>query len=108
MANCGPLIQDATKYTSFRDQITILLGGVFVLIIPVSPGTAWFLTTEERAVAEQRVAQEHAVSRVSAGCHYYTGLTLNAVAIQSAQHTKFQWDQATATLKDVKFWLVSL
>ncbi|KAJ9099764.1 hypothetical protein QFC21_003762 [Naganishia friedmannii] len=66
--------------------ITILLGGVFVLIIPVSPGTAWFLNAEERVVAEQRVAQEHA----------------------SAQHATFQWDQAIATLKDVKFWLIFL
>jgi hypothetical protein len=31
-------------------------------IVPVSPGTAWFLTPEERVVAQQRVAQEHAVS----------------------------------------------
>jgi hypothetical protein len=28
-------------------------------------------------------------------------------SLQSAQHDKFQWDQAIATLKDVKFWLVS-
>jgi hypothetical protein len=49
------------KQALFCDQITILLGGIFMLIIPVSPGTAWFLNPEERVVAEQRVAQEHAV-----------------------------------------------
>lgn len=32
---------------------------------------------------------------------------LRTKILQSAQHDKFQWDQAIATLKDIKFWLVS-
>jgi ACS family allantoate permease-like MFS transporter len=39
----------------------MVLGVIFATIIPVTPRTAWFLTPEERIVAVQRVAQEHAV-----------------------------------------------
>lgn len=66
--------------------ITIVIGVIFFLVVPVSPATAWFLTKEEREVAVQRVAQEHA----------------------SAAHSNFDWVQARQTLADPKFYLIFL
>ena len=57
---------------------TIIIGGVFLLVVPVSPHTAWFLTEEEKDLAIDRVAREHA----------------------SLQHSEWRWDQAYETLKD--------
>ena len=57
---------------------TIIIGGTFLLVVPVSPHTAWFLTEEERDLAVDRVAREHA----------------------SLQHSEWRWDQAYETLRD--------
>ncbi|KAL8287329.1 hypothetical protein RQP46_003781 [Phenoliferia psychrophenolica] len=65
---------------------TIVLGIVFVLVVPASPSTAWFLTTEERAIAVRRVAREHA----------------------SSQHSAFSRSQLFETLKDPKLYLIFL
>lgn len=51
-----------------------------MIIVPLSPATAWFLTPEERMIAVKRVASEHA----------------------SGEHSNFSWPQAYATFKDPK------
>ncbi|KAK4698629.1 MFS transporter, ACS family, allantoate permease, partial [Phenoliferia sp. Uapishka_3] len=66
--------------------VTILLGAIFMVVVPLSPSTAWFLNPEERIVATKRVAREHA----------------------SAEHSNFSWPQAIATLKDPSFYLIFL
>ena len=66
--------------------LTIVIGIIFFVVVPVSPATAWFLSREEREVAVQRVAQEHA----------------------SAAHSNFDWVQARQTLLDPKLYLVFL
>lgn len=64
--------------------LTIIIGGVFLVTVPVSPHTAWFLTEKEREVAVERVTREHATE----------------------QHTEWRWDQAYETLKDPLFYLI--
>ncbi|GAA5913435.1 hypothetical protein JCM5296_003631 [Sporobolomyces johnsonii] len=66
--------------------ITLVAGIGFLLLVPSSPATAWFLNAEEREVAVHRVASERA----------------------SGAHSEFVWTQVWATLKDVKFYLVFL
>lgn len=87
---CGSITGAALKgfKISFliAGAVTIIIGLVFVAIIPVSPSTAWFLTVEEREVAVNRVAQEHA----------------------SAEHSKFEWYQFWQTIKDPKLYLIFL
>ena len=43
--------------------LTVVVGVIFLVFVPESPGKSWILTAEERVVAVQRVAQERAVSR---------------------------------------------
>lgn len=59
-------------------SLTIIIGGVFLLLVPVAPHTAWFLNEKEREVAVDRVVREHATE----------------------QHADWRWDQAYETLKD--------
>ncbi len=66
--------------------LTIVIGAIFFLVVPVSPATAWFLNKEEREVAVQRVAQEHA----------------------SAAHSNFDWVQAKQTLLDPRLYIIFL
>lgn len=42
--------------------LTVLVGAYFLIMVPATPASAWFLSPEERIVAVQRVAQERAVS----------------------------------------------
>lgn len=42
--------------------LTVVVGVIFLVFVPESPGKSWYLTPEERIVAVQRVAQERAVS----------------------------------------------
>ena len=58
--------------------VTIIIGALFILIVPPTPASAWFLTPKERLVAVKRVEREHV----------------------SAQHSDWRWDQAYETLKD--------
>ncbi|GAA5993152.1 hypothetical protein JCM10908_001314 [Rhodotorula pacifica] len=66
--------------------LTVVVGVIFLVFVPASPGTAWFLTPEERVVATQRVAQERA----------------------SAAHSNVDIRQLKQTLLDVRFYLVFL
>ncbi|KAK8853019.1 hypothetical protein IAR55_003720 [Kwoniella newhampshirensis] len=66
--------------------ITILLGVTFLLVIPLTPATAWFLTPRQREIAVYRVARERA----------------------SFQHNQFDMQQAWATFKDPRLYLVFL
>ena len=58
--------------------LTIIIGGIFLLVVPVSPHTAWFLNDRQKYVAVERVAREHA----------------------SGHHTEWRWDQMYDTLRD--------
>ncbi|ORX38210.1 pantothenate transporter [Kockovaella imperatae] len=64
--------------------LTILIGGIFLLVVPVSPHAAWFLNEREKYVAVERVAREHA----------------------SGQHSEWRWDQMYETLRDPLFYLI--
>ncbi len=65
---------------------TIVIGAIFLVVVPVSPHKAWFLTEEERELAVDRVAREHA----------------------SLQHSEWRWDQAYETLKDPLVCIIHL
>ncbi|PIA99000.1 putative transporter [Cercospora beticola] len=39
--------------------VTIFAGIIFFLLMPAGPGTAWFLTPDERIVAAKRLASQH-------------------------------------------------
>ncbi|OCF78449.1 hypothetical protein I204_00389 [Kwoniella mangroviensis CBS 8886] len=64
--------------------ISICIGLAFAYLIPANMNGAWFLTAEEKQIAHDRVAREHA----------------------SAHERHFQWDQFWETVKDPKFYLV--
>nr|XP_031859695.1 uncharacterized protein CI109_004970 [Kwoniella shandongensis]KAA5526767.1 hypothetical protein CI109_004970 [Kwoniella shandongensis] len=85
---CGSIKTAAIK--GFRisfllaGAITILLGVTFLIVIPLTPATAWFLNPRQREIAVYRVARERA----------------------SFQHTQFDTQQAWATFKDPRLYLV--
>ncbi|WWC98755.1 hypothetical protein V866_005648 [Kwoniella sp. B9012] len=64
--------------------MSICIGLAFAYLIPADMKGAWFLTAEEKQIAHDRVAREHA----------------------SAHERHFQWDQFWETMKDPKFYLV--
>ncbi|KAG0655350.1 hypothetical protein C6P46_001047 [Rhodotorula mucilaginosa] len=66
--------------------LTVVVGVIFLVFVPESPGKSWYLTPEERVVAVQRVAQERA----------------------SGAHSEIDMRQVKQTLLDVRFYLIFL
>ncbi|TYJ55877.1 hypothetical protein B9479_003400 [Cryptococcus floricola] len=64
--------------------LSIVIGLLFAYLTPTNAESAWFLTKEDRQIAVDRVALEHA----------------------SAESREWRWDQFWETLKDPKFYII--